>query len=124
MTRASHLSWYGIETGKVMLLAQSKGTESEEDVVYREQQIAYKEELNEIMEEIKNCESPLLVTRLEMKARKVRGYIDDTQDEIISIDQFINAAKEERAKRIRDTQQKRRNMGNNPFARQFGRRAA
>lgn len=113
LTHARNLSYYGISTTDVMMDVSDMGRKlSEAELQERSQQAAYLQEIDEVLEALRNTRDEMLVLKYEHRLQYLTKRLSgQSLDEVSGLDALIEQAAEERAKRVRlDMQQRRVNQ--------------
>jgi hypothetical protein len=97
-SKATNLSYYGINTQLVLSKVKKDitKTETNQEVEERLYQDKLRHLINEIYEELKNESDPYVSLKLERELTEVSRYIQLREGEVFSIDQLINNLKEEK----------------------------
>lgn len=101
VSHAKNLHHYGIDSKMVMMHVSSFGRElSDEEIYRREQQRGVMEEIESLVDRMKNVDNETALMQLEHRLRVLSMRVGEITDEgSFSIDQIIKAANEERGKR-------------------------
>lgn len=118
ITEARHHDYYGINVGQVLSVKERTQTFSPQEEAWMDQQERYREELAEIMDQLKTTSNPMLLSRLEKKLVFIKSKIVATDEAAVTVDQLLQEAKEARALKARtervNNSPLRRNMGYRP----------
>jgi hypothetical protein len=107
-TKAKHLDHYGIDATRVFSTAVvEKETMSRTDIHRKEQQKQYMNEFNQLMEDLKNTQDPMAVSKLEMRLKRLSGRFDIEESMGNSIDAMIKQAQEIRQRKNKLNRQAR-----------------
>lgn len=99
-TKARHLHHYGIDAARVFSEAINNPAEmTPEEQFRRQQQQQHQGHFNELVEELKTAQDPMIIQKLEMKLRQLSGKIDVQEMMGVGIDAMIRQAQEERSRK-------------------------
>lgn len=98
LTQGKNLSYYGFDVDSV--LSQSAAKKSIDSSSYQTQEQARtRKELTQILEKIKNENDNYILQKLETKARWLASRLEQSDQEMISIEQLIAQSQEKRKQR-------------------------
>lgn len=107
-TKAKHLDHYGIDATRVFSAAAVETKElSRTEVHRRAQQQQYMDEFNRLMEELKDTQDPMVISKLEMRLKQLSGRFDLQESMGNSIDAMIKQAQEARSRKNKLNRQSR-----------------
>lgn len=99
LTQGKNLSFYGIDSSKILYKARQKSMKESlgsYDFYYQEQ---LQQELQSVLDQLKNESDDLIIQKLEQRARFIGQRIDRKENETITIEELIKQSKELRKTR-------------------------
>jgi hypothetical protein len=114
LTHARNLSHYGIVSSHVMMAVSEMGRVlNEEELQRREQQGQLMDEIDDLLDKLKNCKEEILIVKYEHRLRFLQSQLDASGvEEVTNMDALIHQVREERQKRMRMESQQRRTTHN------------
>lgn len=100
-TKARNLDYYGIDSRRIFVDARVRKNVSAEDVYKEEHNKELTQQFEALIEELTDVDDPMIISRIEMKIRRLSQRIDITEGGGIGIDAMIKQAKESRDRRIK-----------------------
>ena len=98
-TKAKRLDYYGIDASKVFSANDTvKEAKTPEDFYRQTMQARYMNEFNQVMEELKDAQDPMIITKMEMRLRQISKRVDVQETTGHSIDAMIKQAQETRGR--------------------------
>ncbi len=115
LSHGRNLSFYGINHTQVMVEVSEMGRQlTDEELMERERQYRILDEIDDLLEKLKECRDDVLNLKYEHRLRHLQNQLSNsTLEEVNGLDALIQQAKEERQKRLRMDQQNRR-AGHSP----------
>lgn len=110
LTHGRNLSYYGINTSDVMAEVTDMGRKlNEAEIQERAQQTAYLDEIDEVLEQLRNARDEIVVMKFEHRLRYLTSKLNSQSlEEVSGLDALLEQAADDRAKRTRIDVQNRR----------------
>lgn len=98
-TKAKRLDYYGIDATRVFAFNDTVKTASTPEEFYKQSmQKKYMDEFTGLIEELKDAQDPMVVTKMEMRLRQLSKRVDVQETTGHSIDAMIKQAQESRGR--------------------------
>ena len=100
MTQGRNLHFYGLNVLDIFSMARKKDNLNKEDRFKSNQQVFIKNQIQKALEQLSSEIDPYLIERKEIFIRNLQKQLCEEEQEVFSIDELIEKAKEVRKKRI------------------------
>lgn len=105
ITEARHHDWYGIDPRKVLCISEQVQGYSMEEQAWFDHQSRLRDELNTVMDQLREATNTMIISRLEHQVRNLRTQVVDMGNDALTVDQLLNEAKETRQAKSRSARQ-------------------
>ncbi len=111
LTHSKNLQYYGIDPAVVMRAASdSTRTLTEKEIFEQKLQKSYRDQIETLFEELKEAQSEIIIVKLETKLRSLMARYKPTEGEVLSVDDLIRTANEQRVNASRNAFRSRQGL--------------